>query len=542
MIEVRAATENDVDGIRDLFLAAYGKSYTYPAYYDPFVLKKMVFDDDTLLLVAEDNKSKVILGTASVIFDLGAFGDLAGEFGRLVVHPDARRRGIGKKLMEKRLEIASVRLHVGFVENRVAHPFSQRISYRYGFAPAGFLPLKAYFAERESLALYVLHFGAALRLRRNNPRVIPEVFQLAQQVLSSCNIEPDAIIDGDSAPYPNEHEFEIEEMRTKGYASLLRFERSRSGEQEIFGPARIHQGLFSLKATHSHYVIARKAGHLVGAIGFSVDHVEKAVKIFEIVTVDQRPIRMLIEEVIDRCLKKYDMAYIETDVGAYSPSMQRTLLELQFVPVAYIPAFAFQKAERCDVIRMARLFVPVQLDGSSLYKTTKPVFRIIKSNFSTHDILPQLARALPEIEMFSGLTKEQMRRLIEVCTVAELKEGKQVVQSGQRSENALIVLNGELTVSTKLGKKHHNVGVISAGECFGETALLSREKHTVAATAKVHTEVAVMSRRDLSQLIRRRPDIGVVLYKNLARSLGRKLRSMSANAAHSKQSRAGRHH
>ena len=531
MIEIREATEHDVGGIRDLFLAAYGKHYTYPQYYDRHVLKKMVFDDDTLLLVAEDQESEQILGTASVLFDKGAFGDLLGEFGRLVVHPDGRRRGIGKKLMDERIAHSERRLHLGMVENRVAHPFSQRISARYGFTSAGFLPLKARFDERESLALYIRHFGDALRLRRNNPHIIPEGFQLAQHVLESCGLDPDVIIDDISQAYPDEHSFEIEDMETKGYASLLRFERARAHQKEVFGQARILQGLFLLEATNSHYVIARKDGKLVGAIGYSVDMMEKALKIFEIVTVDRRPIRVMIEEVIKRGKEKFDMAYIEVDISGYSPSMQRTFLELQFVPVAYMPSFAFQGAERYDVMRMARLFVPAEIDSAVLHHRTQPVFDIVKSNFSTRDLLPRLGDVLPQIRLFNGFTREQVRRITEVCELTVFQKNEVVVEKGEESENAYIVLRGSLTVSAGDPASLTEVGMVREGECFGETVILDRKAHSVTATAFEKTEAAIINRNELAALIRRRPDIGVVVYRNLASSLARKLRGTDTELA-----------
>src|SRR3989304_9805383 len=128
MIEVREAQESDVDQIRQIFLQIYGSAYAHPEYYDPQQLKRMVFDDNTLLLVAEDTESKVILGTASVLLEVGSHEDLLGEFGRLAVDPDARNGGVGRRLMEGRLERVGDRLHVGIVENRGAPPHSQKSS------------------------------------------------------------------------------------------------------------------------------------------------------------------------------------------------------------------------------------------------------------------------------------------------------------------------------------------------------------------------------------------------------------------------------
>ncbi len=529
MIDVRIAEEKDVEGIRDLFYAAYGSNYAYPSFYDLQVLKKMVFDDDTYLLVAVDTETERVLGTASVIFDLGEYGDLVGEFGRLVVHPDGRKRGIGKKLMNARLEGAKDRLHVGFVENRVAHPFSQIISDRYDFAAAGFLPQKHKFEARESLALYLRYFDDALKLRRNNPRIIPEGFLLAQHILEACKIDPDVIIDNESPAYPDESEFEIEEMTSKGYAPLLRFVRAIANKKEIFGRAEIRQGLFRLKATKSYYVIAREKGQLVGAVGYTIEENEQTATIFELVSLNTRPIRCLLKYVIDKCRSDFDLEYIETDVSAYSPRMQRTLLELQFFPVGYMPAFTFQRAERCDAIRMARLFVPATLDECDLIDATQDVADIVMKNFSTHQLLPRLIEALPNVRLFSGLTEEQIKRLAEICSIQHYPSQTTLFEKGQASDQTFVVLNGEINIRSEAGETAYKLGTISDGGCLGETTLLSEKPHTVSAETSKETEAAIIEKDSLIALIRRRPDIGVILYRNLAKSLGNKLRDLDAD-------------
>ena len=147
MISIREARETDVEGIIDIYLATYGEDYAYPQYYEEFEIKKLIYSDETLMLVAEDSSEDLIVGTASVILEVGAYTDMVGEFGRLAVHPDYRRLGIGTQLLEQRLLSVKNRLHVGIIEARVTHPFTQAIALKQGFAPVGFLPLKYLFGS-----------------------------------------------------------------------------------------------------------------------------------------------------------------------------------------------------------------------------------------------------------------------------------------------------------------------------------------------------------------------------------------------------------
>ena len=262
MITIREALDTDVQGIIEIYLATYGQDYAYPQYYEEFEIKKLIFSDETLMLVAEDTESRRIVGTASVILEVGAYTDLVGEFGRLAVHPDYRRRGIGTQLLEQRLATVKDRLHVGIIEARVTHPFTQAIALKQGFAPVGFLPLKYVFgSHRENMGFLVQLFGRGRELRRNNPRVVPEIYQLAATALEACRVPVDVIVDEDSAPYPFSHGFTVSELTTDGFSRLLRIERGRIRNREIFGPMRLQYGYFKLISHHSKYLVAREGGH-----------------------------------------------------------------------------------------------------------------------------------------------------------------------------------------------------------------------------------------------------------------------------------------
>lgn len=520
-IKIREAEGNDAAKICEIFRAVYDSHYAHQEYCNEETLKKILYDDSNLMFVAEDSESGRILGTASVILEIGDYGDMVGEFGRLVVHPDGRKQGIGKMLMEERLRHIKDRLQVGLVENRVAHPFSQKISAEFGFYSIGFLPQKLLFDKRESLALYARYFDGALKLRKNNPHLIPEACPLAQAVMNNIGLEPDVIADVESPAYPVCSDFELEEFKTQGYATLLRFEREQAPHREVFGPVQLHQGIFKLKATHSHYLLAKKEGRMAGAIGFTHDPVEKCANIFEIVTTDEHPVHHLLSELERKLREDLKVEYVEIDVSAYAPRMQRTLLNLGFLPVAYIPALAFQGAERLDALRMARLFVPLDIEGVQLYETSESVAHSVIHNLSTHEVSPHITRAIAESPLFDGLSDEQTNRLATVFKLEEFEKETLIFSKDEAGDRTYLILSGEVVV--KADDEGIAPTTIGAGDCLSETSLIAAAPHITTAVTTKKTEAVMTITNDFEALIRHRADIGVVVYRNLAATLKNKL-------------------
>ena len=520
MIEIREAREDDVAAISEVFHACYGDDYTFPDFYNEMFLKKLVFSDDTLVLVAEDTDSGRVLGTASVVLEIGALTDLVGEFGRLAVHPDGRGKGLGNLLMEGRLERVCDRLHVGLVDGRVTHPFTQKISQSHGFAPVGFFPMLAKFGQhRESLAWLVQYFGDALEFRRNHPRIVPEAYHLAVMAMENLGIHPDVIVDEESAAYPHVDGFEVQELSTAGYSDLLRIERGRVRRREIFGPLSLHYGFFKIKAQRSDYLIARQDGRTVGAIGFTRDDLEGTVRVFEMIHLDDEVIRFLLEE-LERRYREWDVTGVQIGVSAHAPRMQRTLVELGFLPAAYVPAHAFHRAERIDVITFYRLLAPLELGELKLISPTKEMVELVIKGFARREVFPELREAVGRIGLFAGLTEEQTMRVVGSCTHAKFAAGEPIFEHGESSSKMLLLLRGEVE---RLLPDGCSAGLIGAGECLGEVALLTGAGHSATAVARSEVHAGVMTREDLTALVRQRPDIGVTLYRNLAEGIGSKL-------------------
>jgi len=523
VIQCRVANESDAPWIREIFESTYGEDYVYPEFYEEPFLKKLIYSDDTLVLVAQDDDKDEIVGTASVVLESGAYSDLVGEFGRLAVHPASWGQGIGSLLLQERIERVEDRLHVGFMEARVTHPFSLTNGLRHGFAPVGFLPLKLRFgSHRENTVLLVQYFGEALELRRNHPRIIPEAYQLAGVAMDQVGIRRDFIVDEDASPYPHGGEYTIQELSAQGYSSLLRIERGRLRKREIFGPLRLHYGFFRLRAEHSNYLIAWNGDHIAGAIGFTLDECENIARVFELICLEDQAVRLLLNELEERCCDEYKMCFMEIDVSAHAPGMQRTLLELGYVPAAYVPALAFHRVERLDVLKMARLLIPCDTSPMTLVEPVEDLAELILRGFQRQEMLPRIGELLDRIGLFAGLTEEQVQRLAAACGHASFAAGERIFAQESECAETFLVLDGDVDIQVE--GHEDSVGAVGPGECLGEVALLTDSGHSASAVAGTDVQAAVLKRSDLTELVRQRPDIGVVLYRNLARGLGDKLR------------------
>jgi len=525
-VRVREAHETEAAAIAQLYRDVYGLGYVHARFYEEREIRRMILDEDTLLLVAEEVATGRLVGSASVLFSMGAFSDLVGEFGRLVVHPDFRGRRIGTRLMQERILRVGDRLQVAFAEVRVCNPSSPRISQGAGFIPVGALPQKLIFADtREHAGLLVKYFGDALELRRNHPRIIPEAYHLAEIALSGAGLTPDAVVDEDAAPYPNGATFELEELSAHGYAALLRIERGRVRHREVYGPQRLHYGLFKLAASHSNYLIAREDDRIVGALGFTRDDHEHCVRVFEVIYSDERSIRVLFDTLIESCAA-WHMMSVQVDVSAHAPRMQRTLLELDFLPCAYVPALAFDAVERVDVVKMYRLMEDLQELPFDAPEPTLSVGRYVLSRFSRHQVLPRLARAMDSLELVHGLNEEQTARLLGEFTTEAVEAGRELFDQGAPPDRMLLIVGGRAVVSVDGSP----VGTVGPGESLGEVAFLSDTPHSASAIAQTDLELGSLTRERMDLLVRRRPDIGAVVFRNLARGLGQKLRRADQRA------------
>jgi len=348
--ELRPIDEQDIDQVIEIYRGCYGDDYPYKDFYKPTWIKKGVFDDSiTWVVSAEGDK---ICGTGAVMLEAGDHDDLIGEFGRLAINPEFRKQGVGLTVFNNLAQEAEKLIEFGFAEARTVHLGSQKVLESMGFVAVGYEPLKYYLVHRESFVIYAKLFGHASKLRNNRVLIIPEVEELARHSIKALGLVADIGVDTYAGRYPVDPTLDTETIDEFLMPRLLKIEFGRVVMPEIFGSLHLNYGYFKIKSQNAHYLIAKKEGEAVGAIGYTLDPIDKKMKIFELIAEDEFVKGYLIDELM-WFADSAGMIYCEVDTSAYAPRIQKTFIAHGFRPIAYMPAMVFQDTERLDIIRFA---------------------------------------------------------------------------------------------------------------------------------------------------------------------------------------------
>ncbi len=374
----RHIKESDIPAVINLFKRNYGDDYAIPEFYDDQWVKRGIYSDHIIWLVLEEDGEVVASGAC--VLDYGDYNDQIGEIGRVVVHPDRKGRGLGRRLVNALLDATDDTVEFAFGEARTVHPLSQILFERSGFAALGFLPQAYTFGEaRESFVLYGQLYGNGKLLRsKNPPEVIPEVAPLARHALSALGL-PNELNVVECDPYPEESPCTVSPLDRSSLARLLRIEHGRVLEPLLFGGLSMDQGISHIRRRNAVYLVAADENQRpMGAVGFQVDGPSQLVRAIELVATDEQLRGHLCSSLLRKAEDELGALVVEVNVSAYDARLQRSFANQGFFPAAYAPAMVFHGTHRLDVIKMLKLNVPYNRGSLTLTDSAKTVVSIVE--------------------------------------------------------------------------------------------------------------------------------------------------------------------
>jgi small-conductance mechanosensitive channel/CRP-like cAMP-binding protein len=147
--------------------------------------------------------------------------------------------------------------------------------------------------------------------------------------------------------------------------------------------------------------------------------------------------------------------------------------------------------------------------------------RTLQIERRTKDSIPEereKARAiLRDDPLFQCLEEEQLDSLLERSQLNRFGRGERVIEEGAAGDSMFILLRGNAHVSVAKNGAPIRVGVLRAGDCFGEMSLLTGEPRTATVRAEGDCEVLEISKPVMSELLHHAPECLDQLSELLAR-------------------------
>ena len=131
--------------------------------------------------------------------------------------------------------------------------------------------------------------------------------------------------------------------------------------------------------------------------------------------------------------------------------------------------------------------------------------------FPTDSKVDSLARA----PLFQGLSRRELEQLAKVTEDVDVDSGKVLCREGETAREFFVIVDGEAEV-TKGGE---SVRTLSAGDFFGEIALVEHVPRTATVTAKTDLRFFVLTSQSFWSLIESQPEIERKVLRALAQRL-----------------------
>ena len=129
---------------------------------------------------------------------------------------------------------------------------------------------------------------------------------------------------------------------------------------------------------------------------------------------------------------------------------------------------------------------------------------------------------LKQKDIFWKMSKDFVKEIMDIAETTTHQEGEWLFQEGDPANAFYMLLKGRIKLS--LGDTGHIVYVVSnAGEAFGWSSLIGRERFSASAECMTPSKLLTWDKNKLQKVLEKDPVNNLLLYKRLAELLGNRL-------------------
>jgi len=142
---------------------------------------------------------------------------------------------------------------------------------------------------------------------------------------------------------------------------------------------------------------------------------------------------------------------------------------------------------------------------------------------STYDMLADSKQE--KVPIFSGLSKKEVKEVVELGNVIKCLRGDAIIKSGQQTNTVFILLSGSLEVR----RGHQVLATIQSGEVLGELSFLLKNRHSLdVVVGENGAKILCLNSTNLLKYLETASTISSRLLLNISRSLALRLAQTNA--------------
>ena len=133
------------------------------------------------------------------------------------------------------------------------------------------------------------------------------------------------------------------------------------------------------------------------------------------------------------------------------------------------------------------------------------------------------------VEIFKGLTDEELGEICSLCNSRQLQMGEHLVNEGDVGKEFYLITEGAVAVVVGAGQSNPRTVIhMGEGQLVGEMALIDQGRRSATLRALQNpTRVQIIQNDDFQDLCERNSHVGYVVMRNMAADLSFKLRHLN---------------
>lgn len=353
------ASVDDIESIIQLYIDVYNGKYTLPEVADPSTIRKKVEDPNYFWTLSKID-DKVV---GSVIFTIDPVNKIGKAYAAAVL-PQYRDQDLMRTMTKHSLVALTKKTRscdVIYATTRTVSVAPQVVLERLDFLPMGIFPNVRKVESFETHGMEVYFGPYALKYRRPNPKIIPELVEFHQIACQQLDIQ-------DETPQVTE----LESQNPGKMGPKIEFDLNENCDEvlEKFEDYQHRNLMYRVffPFTEPNMLFVAKDNTAEVFVNFNKIDGYGVILGYRFTGKDLRNTLMWFCEAAGES----GMRYIEMLVNAFKPEMQRLALDAKFLPCAYFPAMQMDlEGNREDYFIFSRSFEKLDFMDMNLVDTNR---------------------------------------------------------------------------------------------------------------------------------------------------------------------------